>query len=1089
MSAGISSALRADFTSLFRDGVQSGLTDAQLLEQFLTRRGEGGEAAFTALVERHGPMVLRVCGDVLGDGADAEDAFQATFLALVRSGGSIRKRDSVQSWLFGVARRIAVLARHDAARARRRERDAASRVQLVREDEPLEELRSVLSDELARLPEKYREPVLLCDMEGLSYDQAARRIGCPTGTVGVRLMRARQRLRGRLVRRGIGLSVAAIGESVASLKALAEVPPALVHAVVHAAATRSPGWREVLASLEAGLSIGPSVGRRAIPALILLAGASVASIALALAIARDTPAGRGQAVSPITQQVVPSQAASPGTVDFRVEDRTTRRPLAGVTLELQVDGRRASASVTDESGRHVLVLPRSDPESVAVVARKPGYAPMQVILRGDSMPDRTIPAAYSLALSPPLPIGGVVRDESGRPVEGVAIDVFQWARGVGRELLATEGLAVKTDAQGRWRADVIPDGFDPGRLQLSFSHAAFMTQYETFLPVGGLLPGPLRDLKALTVIRKGVAVHGRVLDQGGRPVSGAVILVDQVRGPMRRNLKADADGRFRADGLEPRTTQFVIQAAGHASMVETLDVRPGQPPVEFRLKPARPLRGRVVDAAGKLAARATVVGALASDWQAFQWHNKTDAEGRFQWDEAPYEDVSLFAASSSSKETASLKVAPTNEEVLLTLAPVRSLRIRGTVVDDATGRPIPEFTVVPSVEGGREIVTLQYARSFIQGRYEIAPSLGNDVHRIRIEARGYLRSYSPYYRRDSGEQVFDARLTRGEWVEGIVRGAEDSPLAGAEVVLVEGAGLSIRDGRVYQGEGHPHLVTGKDGQFSFSPPPGSFRLVALHDSGYSEVEGKPSQSRYELTVVAWGRVEGTLRVGGKTLAAEAIQASMGESWTHPETPNVSHDHDARTDEKGHFVIDRIPAGEAMVHWQPSEVTRLSPPTRIYRSSFVEVVPGRTSRLDIIQEGGRALVGRLSAPGDVEPDLANAEWHAYIVVKRPDPPYPAGLGELERAKWLRRWKQTEEGKRYRHAERDFGYTVVIQDDRSFRVDEIQPGRYVLEVRVRGSSRENRGELARLTREFAVAPAGPQSSGPVDLGTLVLERVVP
>jgi hypothetical protein len=650
-------------------------------------------------------------------------------------------------------------------------------------------------------------------------------------------------------------------------------------------------------------------------------------------------------------------------------------------------------------------------------------------------------------------------------------------------------LAAKTDAQGRWRADVIPNGFDPGPLQLAFEHPAFTTQYETFPPESGSFPGPLRGLNAVTVIRKGVAVQGRVVDAGGKPVSGAAVVVHQVRGIMRRDLKTDGEGRFRAEGLEPRPTQFVIQAAGHASMVETLTLRPGQPPVEFRLKPGRPLRGRAVDASGKPAARATVVGALASDWQAFQWHTETDADGRFRWDEAPYEDVTLFAASAGSRETASVRVTPTKEEIQLTLAPVRSLRIRGTVVDDVTGWPIPEFTVVPSVEVGQEIVTLDSARTFAQGRYEIAPTLGNDVHRIRIEAHGFLRAYSPYYRRDSGEQVFDARLTRGDWVEGIVRGADGSLLAGAEVVLVEGAGLSIRDGRVYQREHHPHLVTGNDGSFSFSPPPGTFRLVALHESGYAEVEGKPSQSRYELPIIPWGRVEGTLRVGGKTLASEDIAASMRESWTHPESPYVSLDHRTKTDEKGHFVIDRIPGGEAMVYWQPSGATRLSPPTRIYRSSFVDVAPGRTSRLDLIQEGGRALIGRISAPSEVGPDVANAEWSAYIVAKRPDPPYPPDLGESDRAKFLRRWKQTEEGKRYRHAERDFGYTVVLQPDRSFRVDEIQPGRYVLEARVRGASRGNRGELAKLTREFAVAPTGPLARGPVDLGTLVLERAVP
>ena len=102
MSAGISSVLSKDLGSLFREGTLSGLTDGQLLERFLSRRGDGGEAAFTALVERHGPMVYRVCRDVLGNSEDAQDAFQATFLVLVRSSQTIRKRESVQSWLFGV---------------------------------------------------------------------------------------------------------------------------------------------------------------------------------------------------------------------------------------------------------------------------------------------------------------------------------------------------------------------------------------------------------------------------------------------------------------------------------------------------------------------------------------------------------------------------------------------------------------------------------------------------------------------------------------------------------------------------------------------------------------------------------------------------------------------------------------------------------------------------------------------------------------------------------------------------------------------------------------------------------------------------
>ena len=119
---------------LFDAGTATGLTDGQLLERFATRGGESAELAFAALVERHGPMVWRVCRSILRDEHDAEDAFQATFLVLVRRAGAIRKRDSVASWLFGVASRVAARARADAARRRRHEREAAARAARSRGD-------------------------------------------------------------------------------------------------------------------------------------------------------------------------------------------------------------------------------------------------------------------------------------------------------------------------------------------------------------------------------------------------------------------------------------------------------------------------------------------------------------------------------------------------------------------------------------------------------------------------------------------------------------------------------------------------------------------------------------------------------------------------------------------------------------------------------------------------------------------------------------------------------------------------------------------------------------------------------------------
>jgi RNA polymerase sigma factor (sigma-70 family) len=209
--------------------------DAELLHRFLDC---GDEAAFATIVERHGRMVLGVCRQLLNDRQEADDAFQATFLVLVHKGRSIKKASSLAHWLHGVARRIALKANGHAARRRRYERqgvDMTMAVSLV--DETSRELRPVLHEEVDRLPEKYRAPVVLCYLEGQTHEAAAARLQWPLGTVKGRLTRARELLRSRLVRRGVALSAAAmIGllSQEASAAVSDELKKAALSAALHA---------------------------------------------------------------------------------------------------------------------------------------------------------------------------------------------------------------------------------------------------------------------------------------------------------------------------------------------------------------------------------------------------------------------------------------------------------------------------------------------------------------------------------------------------------------------------------------------------------------------------------------------------------------------------------------------------------------------------------------------------------------------------------------------------------------------------------------------------------------------------------------
>src|SRR5262249_34927641 len=154
--------------TLFRVGTVAGLSDGQLLDRFLDGPDEAAEAAFAVLVERHGPMVLRVCRQALGDPHDAEDAAQATFLVLARRARSTRRADSVASWLYGVACRVSARAKADAARRRARERRGVEVAAKAAVEGGRPEPWTELHEELGRLPEKFRLPIVLFHLEGLS---------------------------------------------------------------------------------------------------------------------------------------------------------------------------------------------------------------------------------------------------------------------------------------------------------------------------------------------------------------------------------------------------------------------------------------------------------------------------------------------------------------------------------------------------------------------------------------------------------------------------------------------------------------------------------------------------------------------------------------------------------------------------------------------------------------------------------------------------------------------------------------------------------------------------------------------------------
>jgi RNA polymerase sigma factor (sigma-70 family) len=323
--------------TLLQDG--AGLTDGQLLGRFIEGRDE---AAFAALVRRHGPMVWGVCHRLLNH-HDAEDAFQATFLVLVRKAASVAPREMVANWLYGVAHQTALHARRTAGRRRARERQVAEMPEPAAEQDLGRDLRPLLDQELSRLPDKYRSVVVLCDLEGRPRKEAAGQLGCPEGTVAGRLARARAMLARRLARRGVALSVGALAAAL-SREAAAGVPASAVSTTIRAATLLAAGQAVAgatslpVAALTEGVLKSMLVTRLKFAAVALLTAALVGLGTTAIAY-RALASDRGAADAPGALAQDREQGAG-----------EAKRPGTGAAEGVKPSGEPAARSVPPTGG-------------------------------------------------------------------------------------------------------------------------------------------------------------------------------------------------------------------------------------------------------------------------------------------------------------------------------------------------------------------------------------------------------------------------------------------------------------------------------------------------------------------------------------------------------------------------------------------------------------------------------------------------------------------------------------------------------------------------------------------------------------------
>ena len=516
-------------------------------------------------------------------------------------------------------------------------------------------------------------------------------------------------------------------------------------------------------------------------------------------------------------------------------------------------------------------------------------------------------------------------------------------------------------------------------------------------------------------------------------------------------LKTDHQGRFSL-GIEPGVvSKLIARRAGFGPALQPIRVGTEPQQITLTLEPAHLLSGRVVDPAGKPIVQAAIRVTSWRGAQLFSQELKTDETGRFQWNDAPGDEVKVNVSAIGYARKDDLSLAPgSSHEIVLTPPTV----IKGTVLDSHTGQPIPKFSLVLGAvwnPEGRLIWQRGYGtdRDAKKQPGSFQYELTQPAHQylMRVSADGYLPEDSGLFLTDHTVHAFTFRLTKAEPIKGTIQKPDGSPAADTMVYVVPGDDdFRIDNGDVLNGEYQIRARTGPDGRFTLPPQKENYVLAALGDAGVTVALGRDLRGDDLLRLQPWAHVSGTVKIDGKPAAELELSSSADESPHLAGEPHVTTSFYVKTDANGRFEIPRVMPGRLILgQWVPNGADR-----RVWfvNMATLDVASGQTYDLKI-GERGRRIVGRLEIPRSVQRMVRKAS-----IEHRASKSQSPSIG------------------------------VQVFNDGRFLAQDLTPGEYVLRIAIHEPPPENACGWGRLIASYsrAFTVSGTANDAPLDLGSV-------